>query len=83
METIETAVASKAKTAKITKMNVIKGGRVVLTLDNNKKALVDRDSLETYKLLGIEIKTGSSLIVEDSVNPLTSEVSPEWCRIAA
>ncbi len=67
--------------AKISKISIVSQGRIVCDIDNGKKLLLDRDALQTATLLGITIKSGNDINVEDSVSPVTGEVSETWCRL--
>ncbi len=67
--------------AKINKISIVSQGRIVLDIDNGKKILLDRDAIQTASLLGINLRTGNEVHVEDSVVPETGEVSETWCRL--
>lgn len=73
---------TKISTRKISKVNLVRNGAIVLTFDDNKKSLVDKDGIQTAMLMGAKLATGASLSTEDSVHPTTGEVSPDWVRIA-
>jgi len=68
-------------TVKISKISIVKEGRVLADLDNGKKLLLDRESILTAQLLGITLKTGSEISVGDSVDQVTGEVNDTWARL--
>ena len=66
---------------KITKLAIVSQGRVVADLDNGKKLLLDREAITTAQLLGVTLRTGAEVNTEDSVNPVSGEVSETWARL--
>ena len=66
----------------ITKINVVKDGSLLITFNDDKKVLISYQQLLTYKLREIAFTIGATLDTEDSVHPVTAEVSETWCRIS-
>lgn len=76
------------QTYKISKINLVRDGGVVLSLTDDKgvaidqKVLVEQSQIATCNMLGTKLASGSSVQAEASVNPTTGEESKTWLKLA-
>lgn len=79
---VATPNTTNRKTRKIESINIVKNGGLMIKYDDGKLSFLDQAAIQTALLMGITLKSGSSLMTEDSVNILTSEVSTVYVKLS-
>ncbi len=72
-----------ATSQKVTARSFTNNGDILLTLENGKKVLLNKEQIGTILLIGESVpKVGSTVLAEDSVNPVTAEVNDTWAKLS-
>lgn len=79
----ETTNASGIRSQRVVSRNFTNNGDILITLADGRKIILNKEQVGMLLMIGESVpKIGATILIEDSVNPTTGEVSGTWAKLS-
>lgn len=83
VETPVTTNASGIRSQRVTSRNFTNNGDILITLADGRKIILNKEQVGMLLMIGESVpKIGATILIEDSINPTTGEVSGTWAKLS-